>query len=56
VIFVVLPIWVIWKISSGLFRWAFKRRDDGGPASDVPPASESSAGPSSDGSDSIDPF
>ena len=29
-IFVVLPIWLIWKISSTLFRWAFKRRDDNG--------------------------
>jgi len=56
-IFVVLPIWLMWKISSTLFRWIFKRRDDNGPASDVPPpASDSTAGPSSDGSDSIDPF
>jgi hypothetical protein len=58
-IFVVLPIWLIWKISSGLFCWVFKRGggngSSDGPASDVPPASDSTAGPSSDGSDSIDP-
>lgn len=54
-IFVVLPIWLIWKVSCGLFRWVFKRKDDGPASDDVPPASDSTAGPSSDGSDAIDP-
>src|SRR4051812_2146295 len=35
-IFVILPIWLIWKISCTVFRWVFKRNGDG-PASDVPP-------------------
>jgi hypothetical protein len=67
-IFVVLPIWLIWKISCGLFRWVFKRNGNtDGPASDVPPSdgplsdvppstTDSTAGPSSDGSDGIDPL
>jgi hypothetical protein len=56
-IFVILPIWLVWKISCTLYRWAFKRGDGGtdAPASDIPPASDSTAGPSSDGSDAIDP-
>jgi hypothetical protein len=47
-IFVVLPIWVIWKISSSGFRWICKRGDggtgsaggDATPESDVPAGSE----------------
>src|SRR5262245_22990932 len=32
-IFVVLPIWLFWKLGSTVCRWVFKRRDDDGPAS-----------------------
>jgi hypothetical protein len=35
-IFVVLPVWLIWKMTSGGFRWVFKRGGDCTPPSDTP--------------------
>jgi hypothetical protein len=53
-LFVVLPIWLLWKLASAIFG---RRRngDDTGPASDIPPDSTggTSSGPTADGSDGI---
>ncbi len=41
-VFVVLPIWLIWSMSSTAVRWAFRRRhcrdDEGGEPAAEPPA------------------
>ena len=52
-IFVVLPVWLIWKISSGGFRWAFKRGGDHTPPADnpEPPAPPAGSEPFTGGSE-----
>jgi hypothetical protein len=39
-IFVVLPIWLMWKLASTLFGWACKRGDTGGDSSTPPTTTE----------------
>jgi hypothetical protein len=53
-LFVVLPVWLMWKLGSAIFRRGRGNGDHGdSTSSDVPP-SDSTSGPSSDGSDGID--
>ena len=45
-LFIVLPIWLLWKLGSKMSCWIFKRRDDDTPPSGSPPPSaDSSSGP-----------
>jgi hypothetical protein len=63
-LFVVLPIWVAWKVSGKLWRWMSKKGGgDSGPTgttgTSTPPAGDSSpppaTGPISDPTDGMDP-
>src|SRR6185503_11570274 len=55
-LFVVLPIWLVWKLVTKVFCWGKRRDNDGGEASDGPPTDSTggtSSGPSGDGSDGL---
>ena len=58
-LFIVLPIWLFWKLGGKISRWIFKRRDDDAPPSSSKPASDASSGPTTgpinDPADGIDP-
>jgi hypothetical protein len=61
-LFVVLPIWLFWKIGTSAWGWAFKRKGDGDSGSSdssSPPSSGTTGGPSTgpinDPIDGIDP-
>jgi len=44
-LFVVLPVWLIWKLCSKVWRWGSKRGGDAGPETGSPPPSTSTPGP-----------
>jgi hypothetical protein len=57
-LFVVLPIWLIWKLGGKMSGWIFKRGGDTPPSSSTPPSDASSGpatGSTSDPADGIDP-
>jgi len=58
-LFIVLPIWLIWKLGGKITGWASKRdQGDTPPSSSTPPSDSSSGpttGPISDPVDGIDP-
>src|SRR6476620_831358 len=43
-LFIVLPIWLFWKLGGKISRWIFKRCDGDAPPSGSTPASDSSSG------------
>lgn len=43
-IFVVLPIWLIWKLCRTIWHWGSKRGGDAGPETGSPPPSSSAPG------------
>jgi len=59
-LFVVLPLWLAWKVGSKLSCWVFKRGGDDSSAKGSPPPSTDASpgpasGPASDSSDGLDP-
>ena len=45
-LFIVLPIWLLWKLGGKMSCWIFKRRDDDTPPNgSAPPSADSSSGP-----------
>jgi hypothetical protein len=44
-LFVVLPVWLIWKLCSTIWRWGCKRDGGSTPEGDAPPPPPASAGP-----------
>ena len=57
-LFIVLPIWLLWKVGSKLSCWIFKRGDGGTPPSSSSSSDASSGpttGPINDPADGIDP-
>ena len=44
-LFVVLPLWLIWKLCAKLWHWGCKRGGGAGPESGGPPPSTSAPGP-----------
>lgn len=63
-LFVVLPIWLFWKLGKTAFGWACKRGDGGDGSSDTTtsssepftPSSDTTSGPTGDPLDGIDPI
>ena len=57
-LFIVLPIWLVWKLGGKFSSWVSNRRGgDDASSKDAPPpsASDSSTGPISDPADGVDP-
>jgi hypothetical protein len=62
-LFVVLPLWIAWKLGGKIAHWIFKREGGDGstpngstpPSSDSPPSAGPATGPISDPTDGLDP-